>query len=94
MTFARALVFGQTGSIVLALGALAFQPPAHGRMMLMPLNTQAAARLAPLAIDNGAALVGRGPAGSLVVTGDRARLAALYSAGILVLAAPPAGCNA
>ncbi|MDO7841236.1 hypothetical protein [Sphingomonas immobilis] len=91
MTFARALVFGQTGGIVLALGALAFQPPAHGRMMLIPMTAHAAATLVPRATGNGAALIARGPAGSLIVSGDRNRLQA---ANILILAAPPAGCAA
>ena len=95
MTFARVLVLGQTGGILVAMGALAFQPPAHGRIMLMPLTADAAAKLAPMAVDNGAELIGRGPlGGSLVVSGDRARLAKLQAAGILLLAAPPSGCNA
>ena len=88
----RALIAVQLGLGVLALLAVAFAPPAQGRMLLVPLNgvpvsvaTVNGLRATPL-------LAGPLP-GSLVVDGDRGRLSALWSQGVLVLAAPEALCG-
>jgi len=75
-----------------ALLAVAFAPPAQGRMLLVPLNGEPVAvatinrlRATPL-------LAGPLP-GSVVVEGDRMSLSALWSKGVLVLAAPEAVCG-
>ena len=77
---------------VAALLAVAFAPPAQGRMLLVPLNgepvsvrTLGSLRATPL-------LAGPLP-GSLVVEGDRGALKPLWSQGVLVLAAPEAICG-
>jgi hypothetical protein len=96
MWFSRLLVTGQITGVLLALAALAFYPPAAGRMLLVPLSAAAAARLAPLAVSGGAALVAAGPLrGSLVVAGERQRISAAFERyAVLILAAPPALCGA
>ena len=75
----------------LALAVVAFAPPAHGRMLLVPLDGR------PIGT---AAIAGRqatplksGPLpGSLVVAGDRNLLQGLWAQRVLVLAAPAALC--
>lgn len=71
-------------------------PPAHGRMLLVPLTQGAKRALAPVAVAQGARLVARGPfAGSLVVEGDRHHLApALLRRGVIALSADMGGCGA
>jgi len=88
----RGLMAVQLGLGALALLAVAFAPPAQGRMLLVPLNgtpvsvaTVNSLRATPL-------LAGPLP-GSLVVEGDRGPLSALWSQGVLVLAAPAAICG-
>lgn len=70
-------------------------PPARGAMLLVPTTGEAARALVPLAVDQDAALVGSGPLpGSMVVAGERVRLLRpMLRAGVLVFAAPPAGCR-
>lgn len=75
-----------------ALVAFAFAPPERGNLLYVPLTRDA--RPAQAAIEEGAALLARGPMGSVVVRGDRPRDAgALLRAGILVTAAPAALCG-
>ena len=84
-------VYVQVALATLALLLVAFAPPAHGRMMLIPIDGKpvsgsaiALLRVTPLA---------PGPTpGSLVVEGNRDLLSGLWSDGILVLAAPAALC--
>jgi len=81
--------------VVSALAALALYPPASGRMILVPVWPGAAAHLAASVIDRGGLLVDGGPLpGSLVVSGERSVIAPFMLAhGVLVLAAPAAGCG-
>ena len=85
----------QIGVTLCAFSTLAFWPPARGRMLLVPVTGGTLVRTINLAIAGGGRLVGAGPiAGSLVVDGVRAELAGpMNRAGILILAAPPAGCG-
>jgi hypothetical protein len=85
----------QVGLAASALGALLLAPPAHGRMMLVPL-TPAAARALPAAIfDGNTRLIASGTLpGSLVVEGDRHFLESLLHRATLTLATPLAGCGA
>jgi hypothetical protein len=82
--------------MAVTLLVLAGYPPAHGKMILVPLRAGAEHALIATAINGGATLVGTGPLPhSFVVDGDRAAIAsAMFARGILVLAAPPAGCGA
>jgi hypothetical protein len=93
--WSRLLVSGQILGILLALSALAFYPPAAGKMLLIPLTDAAAARIVPLALAGGAALIATGPVhGSLVVSGERRRISAAFArTGIVILAAPPVACG-
>lgn len=88
----RLFLLLQSLAVVLIVVALPFAPPATGRMLLIPLDPRAQ-RLAPVALANGARLIDRGPIpGSLVVDGDRARLAAALGV-VLIIAAPQSGCG-
>lgn len=86
----------QIGVVGSTLAFVSLSPPVRGEILLIPLSAKAAQRVAGLAIARDARLVGRGPfAGSLVVEGDRARLAgAMVSAGIVPIAARSALCGA
>lgn len=88
-------VAAQVALVVLGLAGLAAAPPARGAMWLVPLTQGARGQVARLALAGDAQLVAEGPvAGSLVVRADRARLLRpLLASGVLVLAAPPAGCG-
>jgi len=96
MWFPRLLVSLQIAGTLLALSALAFHPPAIGRMLLIPLTDAAAARIASRAVSGGAALIATGPVhGSLVVSGERGKLSAAFADNaVLIFAAPPAICGA
>ncbi len=63
-------------AVLLALaGGLAFLPPAQGRILIVPLGTADASRVAAWASAGGAKPVDSGPfAGSLIVEGARAAL--------------------
>ena len=88
----RLLALQCTG-IALIFLALPFAPPAAGRLLLVPIGTASAARLAAGALAGGARLIDRGPiAGSLIVDGDRTTLAAALGR-VLILAAPQSGCG-
>lgn len=82
---------------VLIAGAAALQmlPPNRGVMLLVPLLSSDAGVPIRTAVAHGAALLATGPIpGSILVYGDRARLAGLWrSHHILLLAAPAAGCG-
>lgn len=71
-------------------------PPSEGAVLLVPIRAEASGRVLSIAIDHGALLVGRGPfPGSIVVAGRRtAMLSPMLREGVLVFAAPPAGCGA
>jgi len=93
------LVLGKTGPIVvqlvlamLALAVVAFAPPAHGRMLLVPLGDEPVSRAAIEAVAATPLKAGPLP-GSWVVDGDRERLLSLWAQKILVLAAPAALCG-
>ncbi|MDP9423218.1 MAG: hypothetical protein M3Q19_10370 [Pseudomonadota bacterium] len=92
------LALGKTGPIVvqlalamLALAIMAFAPPAHGRMLLVPLDGRPVSRAA---IERLAATpLKSGPLpGSWVVDGSRERLSGLWAQNVMVLAAPAALC--
>lgn len=88
------LIPAQAAVAVIALSTLAMWPPAAGRMLLVPLSGGDANAVARTAIAGGAALLGTGPfPGSLVVIGNRARLARIASWGLVIMAPPPAGCG-
>jgi hypothetical protein len=77
---------------VMTLIAVAFAPPAQGRMLIVPLNGQQIA--GPAIHQLHASPLAAGPLpGSLIVDGDRRHLAGLWSKGIVVLAAPDAICG-
>lgn len=88
----RLVVLQIAGAMLLMLCSV-FAPPAQGNFLLVPIRSDAA--VAAAALDNGALIVGRGPAGvSLVVKGRRALLAApLLKRGILTLGAPALLCG-
>lgn len=86
------VVAAQIAIGVAALAMLAFAPPARGAMLLVPLVSDAPA--ARLARDGHALLLGQGPAGSLVIRGDRQTLFwPLLQAGVLAIAAPALLCG-
>ena len=90
----RMLIPAQIATATFGLVALTMWPPASGSMLLVPLDQDGGAAVQG-ALAGGAALLGAGPIpGSLVVVGDRARIAPQVAWNIVILAAPPAGCGA
>jgi hypothetical protein len=91
----QAVVWLQTGCILVGFALMAFMPPPSGRMILLPLGMQSHGEMIALAIAHGAAPIGYGPiAGSMVVDGPRDGLmTAMLARGILPIAAPAAGCG-
>ena len=91
-------VIGPAAQLAVIAGATLtlIAPPDKGAMLLVPIHAEASQRVVAIAVDRGALLVGRGPIpGSVVVAGRRAAmLGSLLRAGVLVFAAPPAGCGA
>jgi hypothetical protein len=89
-------VAAQLGLVGSTFAVASLSPPARGEFLLVPLTAHAAQQVARLAIEHDALLLSPGPvAGSLIVEGERARLAqAMLSAGIVPLAAPTAPCGA
>ncbi|NWK95487.1 hypothetical protein DM806_07350 [Sphingobium lactosutens] len=83
------------GLSIFGLVALYAVPPVSGRMLLVPMTEQSRTGLASLAIMHGARLVSAGPwAGSLLVEGERERLAApLLHAGVIAISARAGGCG-
>lgn len=85
------------GQLLLAFGAfatIALAPPARGAMLLVSLTDMTHGELIDAAIARDARI---GAAGfgdhSLVVVGERARLAGLIGRGVLVLGAPSPLCG-
>lgn len=77
-----------------ALPLLAVVPPARGLMLITAIDSDEG-RVARIAVNAGARLVGKGPwAGSLYIEADRAALlpAALHG-GLILLSGSPAGCG-
>jgi hypothetical protein len=93
--FRSSLLPLQLALVTLAMGASELYPPERGAMLLVPLNAEAGNGMAARAIAGGAAILARGPIErTLVVRGDRARLAAeLSGSGVLMLAAPEVLCG-
>ena len=81
----------QLALAVLALLAMAFTPPAQGRILLVPLDGEPVSRAAIEGLAASPLRAGPMP-GSWVVAGDRARLSGLWARRVLVLAAPAALC--
>jgi hypothetical protein len=82
--------------VALVVGpALLLTPPAHGRMLLVPLTGGSGAHLAADLVDRGGRLLAPGPfAGSLVVEGDRDRLTAgLLARGVVAVRAVALLCG-
>lgn len=90
------MVTAQIAGILLALVLLMAAPPTEGRMLLVPMSQSAARTMVPLAVAQGARLIARGPLpASIVIYGQRAALASpLLKSGVLIVAAPSAGCGA
>lgn len=92
------LALGKTGPILvqvamamLALAAVAFAPPAHGRMLLVPLDGRPVSKGEIEALSATPLKAGPLP-GSWVVEGNRRQLSGLWAQRVLVLAAPVALC--
>lgn len=85
----------QIAVLIAGAALLAMLPPARGVMLLVPVLSSDIAVPIRTAVAHGAAIIATGPVpGSILVYGDRARLAALWrSHRILLLAAPAAGCG-
>lgn len=85
----------QLALLLFGFAFVALTPPAHGAILLVPLNRDARAHVTALAVERGALLIGRGPfEGSLVVWGDRKMLGgALLRRGILPLAGSNTSCG-
>lgn len=79
---------GVGGTVVLAMW-----PPATGAMLLVPLSADANAT-ARASVAAGALILGSGPLpGSMVVVGDRRRIAARFG-WVVITAAPASACGA
>lgn len=77
------------------LALLIVLPPAQGAMLLQPIGPANASGVAALAIAAGAIPIGRSATGTLIVRGERRRLAAaLLPYAIIPLAAPDRLCGA
>jgi hypothetical protein len=90
----RLAIAGQA-ALLLAPGTLAFAPPVHGAMLLVPLLPVSASAVERVGLGAGATLGGVGPLPrSRFVDGDRARLlpAALHH-GMIVVSASPRICG-
>jgi hypothetical protein len=92
----RHILLLQLGAVLTALTLVAFAPPVEGRMILVPVIPGAAQGMIARATRHDALLVDYGPLpGSFVIEGNRAALwSAMLSHGVVILAAPPAGCGA
>lgn len=78
--------------MALSLLAVAFTPPAQGRMLLVPLDGDPVSRASIERLQATLLLPGPLP-GSWIVDGDRSRLSPLWGKRIMVLAAPAALCS-
>jgi hypothetical protein len=87
------LIPAQIATATFGLVVLTMWPPASGSMLVVPLVQDGGAAMQG-ALAGGAALLGTGPfPGSLVVVGDRARIAPRVAWNVVIMAAPPAGCG-
>ncbi|WP_243644592.1 hypothetical protein [Sphingomonas sp. PP-CE-1A-559] len=87
------LIPAQIAAATFGLAVLTMWPPASGSMLVVPLGQDGGAAMQG-ALAGGAALLGTGPfPGSLVVVGDRARIAPRVAWNVVIMAAPPAGCG-
>ncbi len=88
------VLLAQLAIILLGLALLYGNPPAQGRILLVPMTAGARAHLVSSAIDHGARLVANGRLpGSMVVEGRRDALFPLVRDGILPLRAFAAACG-
>ena len=94
-TRATSTVFFQATAIVFAFIGMALWPPRTGPLLLVPLLQQDTGTVVTLARAGGAMLLGTGPLpGSLIVSGDRLRIARLiHRWDVIILASPSAGCG-
>jgi hypothetical protein len=95
VALARFLLPAQAAVAAVGIMAAAMWPPSSGRLLLVPLLDGDRNMVAGIALAGGAMLLGPGPfPGSLVVIGDRSRLARRITGWTIVMtAAPPAGCG-
>lgn len=91
----KMLIPMQGMAAIVALVTLALWPPSSGELLLIPLATHDASAVAKVALAGGAVMLGSGPLpGSLIVLGDRSRIARnIASWNIVIMAAPPGGCR-
>ena len=91
----RMLLPIQLGFAACLLPALLLVPPAHGRILLVPILPGSGSHLAADMIVQGARLVAPGPtSGSLVVDGDRDRImAGLLRRGVIPMSAVLVDCG-
>lgn len=88
----RGMLLLQIGGAVALFVALAAAPPARGAILLLPVGARP--DLARLALARDVAILGTGPAGSVVVRGERRALFwPMLRHGVLTLAAPPIVCG-
>lgn len=86
------MIVGQAAIAALAVGAIAFAPPAQGRILVAPLDGQPVDQQL-IRRANATPLVPGPLPGSWIVEGQRAQLARSFSSqGIIILAAPQAVC--
>lgn len=85
-------VYAQVAIAILVLLLVAFAPPVHGRMLLVPIDGVPVDGSAIRRLQATPLMAGPLP-GSRVVEGERRLLSGLWSDGILVLAAPAAICG-
>jgi len=86
------LIVVQLVLAMLAFAVVAFAPPAHGRMLLVPLDGRTVSRAAIEAASATPLRAGPLP-GSWVVDGDREQLSSFRAQRVMVLAAPAALCS-
>ena len=89
------LIVFQIALVFALLPLLALWPPASGPMLLVALPGAHEADLMNAALAGGGAVLGAGPVGgTMIVLGDRARIARRTARrGILILGAPFIGCT-
>ncbi|WP_242096954.1 MULTISPECIES: hypothetical protein [unclassified Sphingomonas] len=77
------------------LFALAVQPAPDAALLAVPLSDAAADGIVRIATHHGAQLIGTGPLAGWIVLrgGDDGLRGALRRIGVLLVAAPPAGCG-
>ncbi len=85
----------QFGFALCLVPALVLAPPAHGRILLVPLMPGSGVHLAADVLARGARLVAPGPiGGSLIVDGDRDRIVAgLLRRGVVPVSATVLDCG-